>query len=51
VKRVLMGRGVKESQITALGEGATKPVADNKTAAGRAANRRVELHIDVPQPS
>lgn len=51
VKRVLLGRGVKESQITALGMGATQPVADNRTVAGRAANRRVELHIDVPQPS
>ena len=51
VKRVLIGRGVKETQITTLGMGATKPVADNKTSEGRAANRRVELHIDVPQPS
>ncbi len=51
VKRVLLGRGVKEGQITALGMGATQPVGDNRTAAGRAANRRVELHIDVPQPS
>lgn len=51
VKRVLLGRGVKETQITTLGMGETKPIADNKTAEGRAANRRVELHIDVPQPS
>lgn len=51
VKRVLLGRGVKEAQITALGMGQTKPLADNKTASGRAQNRRVELHIDVPEPS
>jgi outer membrane protein OmpA-like peptidoglycan-associated protein len=51
VKRVLLGRGVKEAQVTALGMGSTKPLADNKSPAGRAKNRRVELHIDVPQPS
>jgi outer membrane protein OmpA-like peptidoglycan-associated protein len=51
VKRVLLGRGVTEPQITALGMGETRPVADNKSQTGRAANRRVELHIDVPRPS
>ncbi|HEX7489886.1 MAG TPA: OmpA family protein, partial [Anaeromyxobacteraceae bacterium] len=51
VKRVLLGRGVQEAQISALGMGETKPLGDNKSAAGRAQNRRVELHIDVPQPS
>ena len=51
VKRVLAGRGVPEKQITALGQGETEPVADNKTAQGRAKNRRVELKIDVPEPT
>ena len=51
VKTVLLGRGVQEQQITALGVGETRPAAENSTAAGRAKNRRVELHIDVPQPS
>lgn len=48
VRKVLLGRGVKEQQVTALGMGETRPVAGNGTAAGRAQNRRVELHIDVP---
>jgi outer membrane protein OmpA-like peptidoglycan-associated protein len=51
VRRVLLGRGVAEAQVTALGMGETRPVADNATATGRASNRRVELHIDVPQPT
>ena len=51
VKRVLLGRGVQESQITALGIGEERPIADNRTAEGRHQNRRVELHIDVPQAS
>jgi outer membrane protein OmpA-like peptidoglycan-associated protein len=51
VKTILVSRGVKEQQITVVGFGETKPVADNHTAEGRAKNRRVELHIDVPNPS
>lgn len=43
VKTYLMGRGIMESRLTAVGYGETKPIADNKTAAGRAKNRRVEL--------
>jgi outer membrane protein OmpA-like peptidoglycan-associated protein len=49
VRSVLLGRGVKEQQMTVLGMGETRPVASNDTAAGRAQNRRVELHIDVPE--
>jgi outer membrane protein OmpA-like peptidoglycan-associated protein len=51
VRRVLTSRGVQERQILALGLGESKPVADNASPAGRARNRRVELHIDVPNPS
>jgi outer membrane protein OmpA-like peptidoglycan-associated protein len=51
VRTVLVSRGVQEGQITVHGFGETKPVADNSSADGRAKNRRVELHIDVPNPS
>jgi outer membrane protein OmpA-like peptidoglycan-associated protein len=51
VKTILVSRGVKETQITALGMGEDHPVADNKSADGRQKNRRVELHIDVPNPT
>ncbi len=51
VSRVLKGRGVEERQMVVLGQGETQPVAPNTTEDGRSANRRVELHIDVPQAS
>ena len=37
--------GVDSSKITAVGHGKADPVADNKTAEGRAENRRVEVSI------
>lgn len=43
VKAYLASKGVVESRMTATGYGPEKPVASNKTAAGRAKNRRVEL--------
>ena len=43
VKAYLAGKGVDESKMTATGHGQDMPVADNKTAAGKAKNRRVEL--------
>ncbi len=43
VKTYLMGKGIMESRLTSTGMGESTPIADNKTAAGRARNRRVEL--------
>lgn len=37
--------GVSSTQLAAVGYGADKPIADNDTAAGREANRRVEFTI------
>lgn len=41
----LAARGVASSRIAIDGRGAYEPVADNGTAAGRAANRRVEIFV------
>jgi outer membrane protein OmpA-like peptidoglycan-associated protein len=51
VREVLVNRGVKPEQMLVEGVGEARPVADNATSSGRAKNRRVELHIDVPQNS
>jgi len=51
VARVLTARGVSPRQMLVLGKGEGQPVAPNDTVAGRSANRRVQLHISVPQAS
>ncbi|MEO6304595.1 MAG: OmpA family protein [Bacteroidia bacterium] len=43
VKNYLESKGISASRLNAIGYGETKPVADNKTAKGKAKNRRVEL--------
>src|SRR5215510_5136428 len=44
VRAYLARKGVAPSRMTARGYGPASPVATNATAAGRAQNRRVELH-------
>lgn len=45
VKAYLQGKGVESSRIYTEGKGESQPVADNKTAEGRAKNRRVEIEV------
>jgi len=49
VAGTLVAHGVAPSRITALGQGATRPLASNDTPEGRAMNRRVEVIIRPPQ--
>lgn len=43
VKNYLISKGISEERLIPIGYGETKPIADNKTNAGKAKNRRVEL--------
>ncbi|WP_110686782.1 OmpA/MotB family protein [Salinicola aestuarinus] len=43
VVRYLGAQGIDTSRLRAIGYGDTRPTADNATAAGRAANRRVDI--------
>ncbi len=45
VANTITGEGVEAARITSTGYGSTQPVGDNATAAGKAANRRVEVAI------
>jgi OOP family OmpA-OmpF porin len=45
VKNFLIGKGIEKNRIYTEGKGASQPVADNKTAEGRAKNRRVEVEV------
>jgi outer membrane protein OmpA-like peptidoglycan-associated protein len=45
VMNYLIGKGIASSRLSAVGYGESYPVADNKTATGRAQNRRVEISL------
>ena len=47
IRDYLLKKGIAASRLTAIGYGQTRPVADNTTPAGKAANRRVELRLSM----
>lgn len=47
VKNYLLKKGIAQSRITAIGYGQENPIADNNTAEGKAANRRVEFKLSI----
>ena len=50
VKDFLTSKGIEKNRVYTEGKGSANPVADNKTAAGRAKNRRVEVEVVGTRP-
>lgn len=46
VRDYLVSRGIASDRISAQGRGLTNPIGDNKSAEGRANNRRVEIIVE-----
>lgn len=49
VKNFIASQGIAGTRLQTDGKGEAEPVADNTTAAGRQANRRVEIKINVSE--
>jgi len=45
VRQYMIDKGVDAARLVAIGYGPTRPIADNKSRAGRAENRRIEFRM------
>jgi len=51
VKAYMVSKGIEANRVYTEGKGKKQPVADNKTADGRAKNRRVEIEVVGTRPN
>jgi OOP family OmpA-OmpF porin len=51
VKAYLVSKGIEKNRVYTEGKGEKQPVADNKSAAGRSKNRRVEIEVVGTRPN
>lgn len=50
VKAYLVSKGIEKNRVYVESKGEKQPIADNKTVAGRAKNRRVEIEVVGTRP-
>jgi OOP family OmpA-OmpF porin len=50
VKAYMVSKGIEANRVYTEGKGEKQPVADNKSAEGRAKNRRVEIEVVGTRP-
>jgi hypothetical protein len=50
VMQYLLEKGIQGGRMQAIGKGKSAPIADNKTDAGKAQNRRIEIEFTDPEP-
>jgi OOP family OmpA-OmpF porin len=50
VMQYFLEKGISSGRMKAIGKGESFPIADNKTDAGKAQNRRIEIEFTDPEP-